>query len=154
MTPRILNGDFLCVHCGYLVTASRLQCGVNNRNHCPYCLWSRHLDLFRAGDRLSACRASMRPIGLATKPGHNKYGPGDGELLLVHLCGDCGRFSLNRIASDDDAQSLMEIFIASSQLAGWIRELLKEKGIRLLTRAEGQVVHKQLSGMNAFHALV
>jgi hypothetical protein len=47
---------------------------VRNRNHCPYCLWSRCLDLFRAGDRLSACKAPMQPVGLALKHTRKKYG--------------------------------------------------------------------------------
>ena len=45
-----LAASFRCIHCGAHVVTSPLYAGVLNRNHCPYCLWSRHLDLFAAGD--------------------------------------------------------------------------------------------------------
>ena len=62
-------GDFKCAHCHALVLSTHLVSGVNNRNHCPYCLWSSHLELYAAGDRLSACKAPMKPIGLTMKTG-------------------------------------------------------------------------------------
>ena len=60
------NQDFRCIHCNAYVTSER-PFAVNNRNHCPYCLWSRDLDLYEAGDRLSACKARMKPVGLTMK---------------------------------------------------------------------------------------
>ena len=80
---------FFCKHCNGYVSSAAFLSGVQNRNHCPYCLWSRHLDLYSAGDRLSACKSSMRPIGLTSKATNKKYGPGRGELMLIHLCTDC-----------------------------------------------------------------
>ena len=80
---------FLCKHCYVYVSSASFLSGVQNRNHCPYCLWSRHLDLYAAGDRLSACKSSMKPIGLTTKVINKKYGYGRGELMLIHLCTDC-----------------------------------------------------------------
>jgi hypothetical protein len=106
---RELNPDFKCVHCHALVISDRRYSGVQHRNHCPYCLWSRHLDHARAGDRLSACKAQMRPVGLTEKRVHKKYGPQRGELMLIHQCQACGKISINRIAADDDAQALEEI---------------------------------------------
>jgi hypothetical protein len=47
--------EFKCGHCHAFVSMEPILSGVQNRNHCPYCLWSRHLDLYEAGDRLSAC---------------------------------------------------------------------------------------------------
>jgi DNA-directed RNA polymerase subunit RPC12/RpoP len=105
------KGDFRCSHCGYWVTSKREYSGVNNRNHCPYCLWSKHLDLFQAGDRLSACKSVMQPVGLALKIVHKKYNsPHSGEMMLVHRCVDCGKLSLNRIAADDDTQALWMVY--------------------------------------------
>ena len=72
---RDINRDFRCVYCGNFVSAAALFAGVKNRNHCPYCLWSRHLDLFEAGDRLSACKAPMRPIGVTVKIRHKGTRP-------------------------------------------------------------------------------
>lgn len=146
MTPRFANGDFHCMHCGNHVTMNPVTSGVHNRNHCPYCLWSRHLDLAAAGDRLSACKSPMRPLGLTMKPGRNKYAPGGGELMLVHMCVDCGRLSINRIAADDDAQALMEVFSVSSALPSRTRDLLLTSGIRLLEHDGLEIVRRQLLG--------
>ena len=97
-----INTDFKCRHCGSYISTARPLAGVGNRNHCPYCLWSRHLDLFEAGDRLAACKAPMRPVGLTLKNSRNKYArAASGELMLVHLCTDCSKISINRIAADD-----------------------------------------------------
>ena len=58
---------FKCENCGSIVSTEREAAGVNNRNHCPICLWSKHVDKFKAGDRKSACKAKMQPIGLTVK---------------------------------------------------------------------------------------
>lgn len=139
------NGDFTCAHCHQPVSANQLLSGVNNRNHCPYCLWSRHMDLFEAGDRLAACKAPMQPLGLALKQTRKKYGPlAQGELMLVHLCTVCGRASLNRIAADDDDQSLFEIFECSLEMDTQLKTQLSQQGIHLLTRKELKLVETQL----------
>ena len=67
-------GDFECGHCHQHVSAEPQQAGTRNRNHCPYCLWSKHVDLREAGDRLAACKGPMQPVGLTLKRGHKKYG--------------------------------------------------------------------------------
>lgn len=140
-----INGDFTCAHCHQPVSANPLLSGVNNRNHCPHCLWSRHMDLFEAGDRLAACKAPMQPLGLALKQTHKKYGPlAQGELMLVHHCTACERASLNRIAADDDSQSLFEIFERSLEIDTQIMALLSHQGIRLLTREDHKLVEAQL----------
>jgi hypothetical protein len=84
MTPRLATfGDFRCAYCRGWVSSASFVSGVHNRNHCPYCLWSRHLDLYAAGDRLSACKAPMQPVALTRKPGRGKYGPGPGAQIRV-----------------------------------------------------------------------
>jgi hypothetical protein len=146
MTPRTCNDDFRCHHCGAYILAAHAVSGVNNRNHCPYCLWSCHLDLFTAGDRLSACKAPMRPLGLTVKPGRNKYAADSGELMLVHMCEECGRVSINRIAADDDAEALWEVFCASDRLSDAIRPLLFLSGIGLLQGEDEGLLRKQILG--------
>jgi hypothetical protein len=119
--------------------------GVNNRNHCPYCLWSRHLDLFSAGDRLSACKGQMKPIGLTMKKSRNKYRiKSRGELMLIHECVECGDLSINRIAADDDPDSVMEAFRASLTLGRQIHAKCNEQGITVLTDVDA--VYGQLYG--------
>src|SRR5512133_632213 len=77
------NRDFKCNHCRQHVSAASFLSGVVNRNHCPYCLWSRHLDYYKPGDRLAACKAKMRPVGLTLKATRKKYSPeSQGELML------------------------------------------------------------------------
>ena len=108
------EAGFKCGHCHVYISAEPVLSGVNNRNHCPYCLWSKHLDLYQAGDRLAACKSLMRPVGLALKHTHKKYGSQmAGELMLVHLCTECEKLAANRLAADDDAASLWEIYTSS-----------------------------------------
>jgi len=138
-------GDFQCGHCRNHVSATHVLSGVNNRNHCPYCLWSRHLDLYSAGDRLSACKGKMRPIGLTMKKSRNKYQikPG-GELMLIHECVECGDLSINRIAADDDPDSIMDAFLSSQTLGFQTFARCETQGIVILTDSE--VVQAQLYG--------
>ena len=144
-------GDFRCAHCHVSVSSSHIISGVNNRNHCPYCLWSCHLDLFAAGDRLSACKAPMKPIGLTMKQGRNKYRRmadhmPSGELMLIHECMDCKTLSINRIATDDDSATIMVIFEESLRLGPQLHKMCQENGISLLSARDTELVHTQLYG--------
>lgn len=143
-------GDFRCAHCHALVSSAHLLSGVNNRNHCPYCLWSFHLDLFAAGDRLSACKEPMEPIGLTIKKSRNKYQSAmRGELMLVHQCTGCGKLSINRIAADDDSETVRAVFEASLELGQHVHALCQEHGIAILEAQDISVVHTQLYGHTA-----
>ena len=138
-------GDFRCAHCHNLVPSTHIVSGVNNRNHCPYCLWSFHLDLFVAGDRLSACKGQMKPIGLTMKKGRNKYRLGSGgELMLIHQCVECGTLSINRIAADDHPDSVMDVFLQSPTLSRQLRAEIESQGLFLLE--EDESVTLQLYG--------
>ncbi len=141
------NNDFQCAHCHYYVSSDPMVAGVKNRNHCPYCLWSRHVDLFEAGDRLAVCKAMMKPIGLTLKKTRKKYGLAQyGELMLIHQCEDCGKVSVNRIAADDDAALLFELFKGSIDLDPRIKAELVASGIRPLDTEDGDIVHASLFG--------
>ena len=143
-------GDFRCAHCRNIVSAAHLLSGVNNRNHCPYCLWSCHLDLFSAGDRLSACKGQMKPTGLTIKKGRNKYRlESGGELMLIHECTECGSLSINRIAADDDSESIMEVFNKSIQNSYQVRTHCEANGILMLTAEDSEKICRQLFGRNA-----
>jgi DNA-directed RNA polymerase subunit RPC12/RpoP len=143
-----LNQDFRCLHCRYPVTAISPLSGVRNRNHCPYCLSSRHMDLFEPGDRLAACRSVMQPIGLTVKRSNKKYARhGQGELMLIHLCASCGQLSINRIAADDDPEMVNTIYTRSAQVDNETRIRLERLGIQLLTARDAIVVQTQLFGI-------
>ena len=139
-------GDFVCINCRNFVSSEALLSGVHHRNHCPYCLSSRHLDLFKSGDRLSACKASMRPVALTLKKTAKRYAAENkGEIMLVHQCEGCGRLSINRIAADDSTQVLMDVFERSSSLR--MQELLFEQDdIHILTQNDPPVLQTQLIG--------
>jgi DNA-directed RNA polymerase subunit RPC12/RpoP len=142
-----INGDFTCVHCGNFVPAGIMAAGVNNRNHCPYCLWSRHLDLFRAGDRMAACKAPMQPVGLTLKRSRQKYASAtSSELMLVHLCSECSKISINRIAADDVPEAILEVFDFSFTLSEQLHEQIRESEITLLGDESSNLVSRQLFG--------
>ena len=143
------DDGFLCKLCNAYVSSASFLSGVQNRNHCPYCLWSRHLDLYAAGDRLSACKSPMRPIGLTVKATRKKYGSGHGELMLIHLCTDCTALSINRIAADDDPQKVFDVFEGFFRLDVSTQTRLDAEGIRALTAADSNTVSAQLFGHKA-----
>jgi hypothetical protein len=74
------------------------------RNHCPFCLWSVHVDVV-PGDRASDCDALMAPIGL-------EYRGGKG-WQVVHRCVRCGAQRVNRVAGGcvqpDDIETLARL---------------------------------------------
>jgi hypothetical protein len=143
-----LEDVFSCKYCQAYVHTQPLLSGVHNRNHCPYCLWSRHVDLNKPGDRLSACKAIMQPIGLTIKPGRDKFGIDCfGELMLIHRCKECGKLSINRIAADDITERLLEIFHTSMGTDAPTRDQLKSTGIHLIQEDEAWMVTRQLNGI-------
>lgn len=139
--------SFRCVNCRQHVSAAWLLSGVRNRNHCPYCLYSRHLDLWRPGDRLAACKGSMQPVGLTLKRIPKKYGDTSGELMLVHCCTECGKLSINRIAADDDSDVMLALLDTPDHAK------LMAAGIQPLTAADFARVQEQLFGKNCEHIL-
>ncbi len=142
-------GDFVCVSCHNFVSAQATLAGVHHRNHCPYCLSSRHLDRYAAGDRLSACKARMKPIGLTLKRQSKKYARCDqGELMLVHRCENCGKFAINRIAADDDDEAIMAVYQNSIQIDQQLYCLAAEDGITFLGLADKEIVGRRLFGHN------
>jgi len=140
-------GDFRCAHCQAIVSCAHLLSGVNNRNHCPYCLWSCHLDLYVAGDRLSACKVPMKPIGLTTKRGRNKYQrEARGELMLIHECVECRTLSINRMAADDDSETVITVFHESFRWSQGLQALCMQHGIVPLNADDREIVYSQLYG--------
>ncbi len=93
-------GGFICSHCGG--TVSLEGGGTQNRNHCPRCLWSLHLD-YKPGDRASCCDGEMEPVSVWVRKG--------GEWAVIHRCNECGHLSSNRIASDDNEMLLLSLAV-------------------------------------------
>lgn len=93
------DGTFRCRQCKTIVGVP--ISGGRHRNHCPLCLYSRHVDRRSPGDRASACKSMMPATGLFTRRG--------GEQVLVHECLGCGVSRHNRIAADDNIVATMRL---------------------------------------------
>ncbi len=78
--------DFICDHCRASVT------GNGFTNHCPKCLWSRHVDIF-PGDRKSPCLGMMKLLSVEKEK--NNY-------ILTHECVKCGYMKRNKMSVEDD----------------------------------------------------
>lgn len=86
--------DFTCLRCGTRVH------GSGYTNHCPACLWSRHVDV-NPGDRAAACGGAMEPVGALSE---------GAQIVLVHRCVACGHLGRNRSAADDDRDAVLALF--------------------------------------------
>jgi predicted RNA-binding Zn-ribbon protein involved in translation (DUF1610 family) len=144
---RVNTEGFRCARCGAFVVRDSLLSGVINRNHCPHCLWSRHVDWQRAGDRMSACKGKMRPVGLALKRERNKYAADTGELMVIHACEECGHVSANRVAADDRAEALLDVFENTSLLSESVRSALQNARIEWLPQEKMNLVRCRLFGV-------
>jgi len=89
--------DFICQHCGNEVV------GNGYTNHCPLCLWSKHVD-HNPGDRENPCQGLMEPVGLETK---------SHTYIIIHKCTKCGVLKKNKASPEDNAKALIKL---SSQL--------------------------------------
>jgi hypothetical protein len=89
----------------------------------------------------------MAPVGLTTKKVSDKYNQNtSGELMLVHYCIDCGAFSINRIAADDDNLKLIATFKNNllNKTSFMHREKLKD--IEFLGEEDRQMLQSGLFG--------
>jgi DNA-directed RNA polymerase subunit RPC12/RpoP len=92
------RSSFTCSNCHREV--SYKAPGTKNRNHCPYCLFSLHVD-DEIGDRAANCGGLMEPVAKIYK--------NDGEEVLVHRCIKCAEIRKNRIAGDDSFALLAKL---------------------------------------------
>ena len=98
------RNEALSFRCGYCrLDVSTRAPGTQHRNHCPNCLWSRHLDDDAPGDRDANCGSLMEPIAVSVR--------GDGEWVLVHRCTGCDELRLNRTAGDDNPLVLFRLAV-------------------------------------------
>jgi len=85
--------DFVCSQCNRAVS------GDGYTNHCPRCLWSRHVDI-DPGDRAAACRGAMRPVSVE---------PAREGWTLVHECEACGAVRRCKSAAGDDRDAILAV---------------------------------------------
>ncbi|HEY0907765.1 MAG TPA: RNHCP domain-containing protein [Candidatus Paceibacterota bacterium] len=85
--------DFTCGNCGLEVK------GNGYTNHCPKCLWSKHVDK-NPGDRLEECGGLMKPIAIA------KEGK---DFVITHRCLRCGFERRKKVEEGDDFDAVIKI---------------------------------------------
>ncbi|MEK7596560.1 MAG: RNHCP domain-containing protein [Patescibacteria group bacterium] len=85
--------NFVCEHCGREVV------GTGYTNHCPACLWSKHVDK-NPGDRLAECGGMMKPTQ------SEKRGK---DFMIIHKCARCGFERKNTFRARDNFDVLVKI---------------------------------------------
>ena len=85
--------DFVCENCGFEVK------GSGYTNHCPKCLWSKHVDI-NPGDRMSQCGGMMEPISVETK---------GGNYIIIHRCIKCGYEKRNKASEEDNFDAILKL---------------------------------------------
>jgi len=84
---------FTCEFCGKQVE------GSGYTNHCPRCLWSKHVDV-NPGDRQEACGGGMEPVAVeGASP----------DYTLIHRCEKCGAKRRNKLQAGDNMETVMQI---------------------------------------------
>ncbi|MFH1561380.1 MAG: RNHCP domain-containing protein [Patescibacteria group bacterium] len=84
--------EYRCEHCGQLVAGGRYN------NHCPSCLWSKHLDRDLPGDRKSNCLGMMEPIGAVQKG--NRW-------RIIHRCLNCDQQTIVDNSPQDNFEKII-----------------------------------------------
>jgi len=84
--------DFTCEKCGFFVK------GSGYTNHCPKCLWSKHVDIY-PGDRANECGGMMKPVKLVSEKG---------EFILTNKCDKCGGEKRNKTSPDDNLDAVLK----------------------------------------------
>lgn len=85
--------DFKCAQCGQFVF------GDGYRNHCPCCLYSKHVDII-PGDRAADCGGIMTVVDIELE---------HGALIFTHHCQNCGQTKRNRAHTEDDIEAIIAL---------------------------------------------
>ncbi|MBI2309403.1 RNHCP domain-containing protein [Candidatus Collierbacteria bacterium] len=85
---------YTCSHCGKIIIGGRYN------NHCPHCLWSKHLDDQIPGDRASKCKSLMEPSGVVQK---------NGKWRIVHQCLSCKKDTVVDSSPEDNSDLIIEL---------------------------------------------
>lgn len=89
--------NFVCDNCGYTVE----KLGYTARDHCPRCLYSKHVDVL-PGDRKNSCLGLLEPTGI--EKFKNSY-------KIIYKCQKCGQKHKNVVANDDDVDLIIYLSI-------------------------------------------
>ncbi len=92
---KMIDEDFVCENCGNKV--SKLL--YSARDHCPFCLYSKHLDI-NPGDRSNSCQGMMTPIGI------EKF---KDTYKIIYKCERCNQIHKNIMANDDNFDVIISL---------------------------------------------
>lgn len=92
--------DFRCRKCGFRVE------GSGYTNHCPRCLWSKHVDV-EPGDRAAGCGGMMEPVRIDLKKG---------EYVITHRCVKCGHEKKNAASAKDSIGLILKMIESQKPL--------------------------------------
>ena len=87
--------NFICENCHKEVKTL----GYTARDHCPYCLYSKHVDI-NPGDRNNPCKGLLKPIGI------EKF---KDTYKILYKCEKCHQSHKNIVAKDDDMNAIIKI---------------------------------------------
>lgn len=93
---KMVDEKFICEVCNKNVSAL----GYTARDHCPYCLSSKHVDI-NPGDRAAICHGILEPIGIENAK--------KGQYKIVYKCNKCGEVKRNIMAHDDNMDLIIKI---------------------------------------------
>jgi len=93
---KMIDENFTCEVCGREV----LPLGYTARDHCPYCLSSKHVDI-NPGDRSESCRGVLVPIGVEKAKKDN--------YKIIYKCNKCSSIRKNIMARDDNMDLIIDI---------------------------------------------
>lgn len=91
----MIDEEFICLNCGKKVK----KLNYSARDHCPYCLYSIHLDIL-PGDRQNNCKGPLQPIGI------EKYRD---TFKIIYKCQKCHQIHKNIMARDDNMDIIIEL---------------------------------------------
>lgn len=91
----MIDENFICEHCGKKVN----KLNYTARDHCPYCLYSKHVDIF-PGDRKNECKGLLKPIDI------EKF---KDTYKIIYKCEICKKEHKNIMAVDDDFEEILNI---------------------------------------------
>ena len=94
------NGGFCIRAYSRLLLKDATVRGNGYTNHCPRCLWSRHVDV-SPGDRASDCGGPMEPVGALYE---------GGKFVVVQRCQKCGHGWRNKSARNDSRNAVLALF--------------------------------------------
>ncbi|MEK7098661.1 MAG: RNHCP domain-containing protein [Patescibacteria group bacterium] len=86
--------DFTCEQCSAQVK------GNGYTNHCPKCLWSKHVDI-HPGDRAATCGGMMEPVSVEGSTGS--------PYRIRHRCIMCHHEKINDANLGDSADALVAL---------------------------------------------